>query len=83
MRSNYIDGLKMTDEQIKIFNGLKRKEDFLRGELIKAKIAPQLINKIIEKTDLEKIQTNNSDLMQAQIKDSWGDFIIERSKKNG
>lgn len=65
---------------MQIYKTLETKEKVLRGVLLDAGITYKAIDKIVDKTDLNKIDTNNTDLLKEQIKESFGGLIIDRRK---
>lgn len=73
-----INDLQLSAEQRTIYNDLANKEQVTRKILLDAGINAKVIDKIISKTDLQKIDTDNDALLREQIVETWGDFIIKR-----
>ena len=71
-----IKDLHLSDEQMQIYKELSEKADILKRELRHIGVHHNAIDKIVNKTDLTKIDTSNPELLRTQILGTWDDFII-------
>lgn len=81
MQKNIKD-LQLNDAQMQVYKTLRKKEKVLRGVLYDAGISYKVIDKIIDATDLNKVDINTPNLLKEQAIKTWGAFIV-RDKKKG
>lgn len=73
-----LNELKLTEEQLQMYKSLEKKESALRNTLHKCGVHQNVVEKIIGKSDLNKIDLNNLEALEESVRQEWSDFIIER-----
>ena len=73
-----LDELKLNDEQLKRYKDFERKEKAFRSVLVKCEVHPMAINKIISNSDLNKVDLNNLEALEENVKETWSDFIKQK-----
>ena len=71
-----IKDLHLSDEQMQIYQELSKKAGILKNELRNMGISRNAIDKIVNSTDLTKIDTENIELLRNQIQETWGLLIV-------
>lgn len=69
--------LNLSEEQLKAYKMLMKKEEAFRDALKRCNIYPSAIEKIIAKSDLDIVNLNNIGELEENIKIEWSDFINE------
>lgn len=69
--------LKLTEEQKAIYKELEYKEQLVRSSLKRCGVNRNVIEKIVNVTDLTKV-TDDETLLDETIKETWGDLITEK-----
>lgn len=75
-----IADLKLTAEQMQELERQNERALFLKSCLHKANISKNAIDKIIDTTDLNKLNMDAPELVQEQIKNTFSDFIINKER---
>ena len=76
----YYQSIGLTDEQTKAISKAMANEQRFRRILHDCGIAPNIADKIIAKTDANKLETMDDIMLTAMVKEDWADFIIHRKK---
>ena len=76
-----INDLQLSEEQRAMYNDLCRREQFMRAVALDAGVHKNAVEKIIAKSDLLKVDTDNAELLRDQIISAWGDFIINKNER--
>ncbi len=71
-----LEELKLTEEQLLKYKELEKKEAVLRSCLKKCGVRGAVIEKIISKSDLKKVDVDNTEALEEDIKETWKDFIF-------
>ena len=71
-----IKDLHLSDEQMQVYKELSKRAEILKQELRTIGVHPTAVDKIVNKTDLMQIDTDNPELLRTQILETWDDFII-------
>lgn len=70
--------LGLSDEQMKMYKDFTKRENALRGILKKCGVHASAVERIISKSDLNKVDMNNLEALEENIKQTWSDFIIKK-----
>lgn len=76
--SKNINALKLTPEQVAIYKDLEYREKVLYSALARCGVIQSAIPKIIAKSDLYRVDTNNLEVLEADIKATYSGFIINK-----
>ena len=69
--------LNLTEEQLQKYKELERKEKALTMELQKCKVYRSAIPKIIQSSDLNKVDLENLEALDEAIRNEWKEFIFD------
>ena len=69
--------LNLTEEQLQKYKELERKERALTTELQKCKVHRSAIPKIIQSSDLNKVDLENLEALDEAIRNEWKEFIFD------
>lgn len=72
--------LNLSEEQLKKYKELEKREKLLRDSLKKCKVHSSAIERIISKSDLSKVDPENIEALEEYIKETWSDFIISKGE---
>lgn len=73
-----LEELKLTEEQLKKYEDFVRRRSALRDILLKVKVHNTAIIKILEKSDLNRVDLNNLEALEEDVKESFSEFILKR-----
>lgn len=79
---SYIKSLGLTDEQSKAVSTMLNKEQRFYNLLLQAGIMPKPALKVLNSTDITKVDFEKEDELSIHIKNEWGDFITRPQKGN-
>lgn len=77
MNEKSLKALGLTEDQLKQFRELQKKEEVLRVELQKCKVSKNAIPHIISKSDVSIIDTENTEALDEAIRNEWKEFIFD------
>jgi hypothetical protein len=72
-----LEELKLTEEQLKKYEDFVRRRSALRDILLRAKVHNTAIIKILEKSDLNRVDLNNLEALEEDVKESFSEFILK------
>ena len=72
--------LHLSEEQIKKYEELEKRENILRDSLRRCKVHSSAIEKIVFNTDLSKVDPKDRGGLEEYIKETWSDFIISKGE---
>ena len=72
--------LNLTEDQMKKYRNFEQRERMFRSILKKCGVHHSAIDKIILKSDLNKIDMNNLEALEEDVKDTWSDFIVKKGE---
>ena len=75
-----LKGLNLTPDQLQNYRELEHKESLFRDALRRCKVHPSAIDKIIAKSDLTRVNPDNIEALEENIKETWSDFIIKKGE---
>ena len=73
-----LEELKLTEGQLEKYKDFERKRTAFRSVLNRCKVHPNVIEKILANSDLNKVDLNNLEALEENIKQTWSDFIIKK-----
>lgn len=77
MNEKSLKELNLTEDQLMKFKELEHKETALRSALRRCKVSNMAIDKIVAKSDVSKVDTDNIGALEEDIKEMWKDFIYD------
>lgn len=77
LSDSIIDKLNLSQEQREIYKEIEKKEVNLRRALGRCGVHHTAIDKIINKTDFDKIPDDDA-MLDSIIQETWADFIIKK-----
>ena len=75
-----LEELKLTEEQLKKYKEFERKRNVFRDILIKCKVHHTAIDKILSQSDLNKVDMNNLEALEENVKETWSDIIMNKGE---
>lgn len=73
-----LPALQLTPEQATVYKDLERRYKALQGALIRCGVYYKAIPRIIEKSDLMQVDTENPTALDAHICNSWAGLITKK-----
>lgn len=77
MNETSLRELNLTEEQLKKYKELEKKENVLRTELQRCKVTRNAIPHIIAKSDLNKVDLEHIEALDEAIRNEWKEFIFD------
>ena len=72
--------LHLTDEQMEKYNELEAKANALERVVRLCGVHPTATNKIVMMCDLNKVDMNNLEALEEDVKTEFADFIIKKGE---
>ena len=76
-----INELNLSEEQLMKYKELLHKENILRSALIRCGVHPTAVEKITRSSDLKRVDPNNIEALEEDIRQTWSDLIIKKENK--
>ena len=71
-----LEELKLNQEQLAKYKEFERKRNAFKIVLKRCKVHPSAIDSILSKSDLNKVDLNNLEALEENIKETWSDMIF-------
>lgn len=71
-----LEELNLNEDQLRKYKEFEKKRSVFKNTLLKCKVHHTAVDKILSQSDLNKVDLNNLEGLEEDIRETWSDFII-------